>query len=118
MRGQQGCEFVVPTVHEVQATLLHPTVEVSRRNLIGGGEDAVLRGEDLDWRLFHRDAPAAQRGWIGSEMAAVEVADVGLVLRQQSSSRRNKIKQLLIVHGHFLPRIVGADAEHDRVEFG
>ena len=46
-------------------------------------------------------------------MAAVEIADAGVVLHDQGAARRNVIQQLLVVGRDIFLRVVGADAEND-----
>src|SRR6202140_3487367 len=47
VRRQQGLELLVPLVHEVQATLLHPAVEIVGRNRIRIVKDGILRRENF-----------------------------------------------------------------------
>src|SRR3977135_2257194 len=53
MGGQQGLKMVVPLVHEVKASFLHPSIKIGLANLIGKTEDAVIGRKNLDRSLFH-----------------------------------------------------------------
>src|SRR5208282_1445059 len=73
IRRQQRLVLRVPLVHEVQPALLHPAIEIVRRELVGITKDRVLGIEDADRRLFHGYALAAELSRIGSEMTGIEI---------------------------------------------
>src|SRR5277367_4323882 len=52
VRCKQRREMAVPIGHEIQTALLHPSLKILLRNLVGGMKDAVIRRENLDRCLF------------------------------------------------------------------
>src|SRR3989442_15980791 len=114
MTRQQGLEIAVPLIHEIQTALLHPFVEISRRYLIRIMKNWVIRRQNLNGRLFDRNAGPAELRWVGGEMAAVEVAHSSVVLGNQSSAGSHVFERPLIICHDILLCVVGANAKHDR----
>src|SRR5580692_9956934 len=82
IRSQQRLEIAVPLIHEIQPALLHPSVEVVLRDLVGEVKDAIVRSQNLYRSLFHRNpCPAELRG-IRREFPFVEIRDARVVLSQ------------------------------------
>src|ERR1039457_7064332 len=61
--SQKRGKVLVPLVHEVQATLLHPAVKIARGNLVGIMEYRALRIKEGNRRLFHGHTFAAELRW-------------------------------------------------------
>src|SRR5215831_1400821 len=79
-------------------------------------EDGILRRKNVDRSFFDRYSRAAQIGWIGRVVAAVEVSRRGFVLNNQSSTSLDEIQQLLVICGHVLLRVVSANSQNNRAE--
>src|SRR5579885_2962361 len=114
MTCQQRLEVVVPFVHEIQAALLNPAVEIMLAYGIRVLEDRIVGCKNLHPRFFDRNASAAEVRRVRSELAAVKFWNAGVVLHNQSSSTRDEIKQLPIISDDVFLRVIGANAENDR----
>src|SRR4029077_20562216 len=104
----------VPLVHEIQASLLYPALEIALRNLVGCLKHAVAGSKNFHRSLFHGNSAPAQLRREGRKVAAIEVAGAGVVLHNQRASSRDKTQQLLVVGRDIFLSVVCADTEDDR----
>ena len=116
VRGQERRVVLVPLVHEVQAALLHPAIEVAVGDRVGIMKHRVLRIENRYRRLLNGYALAAQLHRIRGVVAVVEVAGRGVVLHDQRAAVAGVVQKPLIILLHIVARIVGANAQHDGPE--
>src|SRR3984957_17539203 len=114
MTAEQRREMFIPLVHEVQPALLHPTVEIARRDRIGIMKHLILRRQNLHRSLLHRNSRSAQFGRVRREVSAIKIAHAGVVLHDKRSACGNEIEQLLIIRHNIFLRIVRRNSENDR----
>ena len=115
MTSQKRREVAVPLIHEIQPALLHPSVEVVLRDLVGEVKDAIVRSQNLYRSLFHRNPCSAELRGIRREFPFVEIGDASVVLRDQGPAVVDEIQQLFIVGREILLSIVGADSQNNRL---
>src|SRR5271165_6826263 len=116
VRRQQWSVLRFPLVHEVEATLLHPAIEIMQRNLVGIVQGRAVRIENSDRSLFDGHAIPTELCRVRSIVAGVEVAGRCVVLHQQRAAVLHVIQQTLIVLLHVVARVVGANAGNDGAE--
>ena len=72
--------ILIPGGREVQAALLHPTVEIGGGDLVGHVEGGVVGDEESDGRVFVRDAVrrqvAVERQVVGRETRVAQFVGV------------------------------------------
>src|SRR6185503_3152359 len=114
----QRLKMIVPGGHEVQAALLHPARKIFLRNLIGVAQYRMIGLQNFDWRLLDRNPRAAEFGWIGREVAAVEVRRIVVMFNHQRSPVFDKLQKLAVIACDILLGVVGTHSENDAAELG
>src|SRR5271156_1707566 len=92
MASQKRLEITVPLIHEIQPALLHPSVEVVLRDLVGEVKDAIVRSQNLYRSLFDRNPCPAELCGIRRKFPFVEIRDTSVVLRHQRASVVDEIE--------------------------
>src|SRR6185312_909012 len=106
----------VPLAHEIQSTLLHPTVEVASGDLVGEVQNGILRIEYLDGSLFHTHAFIGFGCRIWGVVPVVEGGITLVVLHHQRAAARDEIEQPRILAAYLSADVIRANAEDDCME--
>src|SRR4029077_1886863 len=120
MRFEQRCEIAVPLIHKIKTALLHPAVEVLLRDLIWVMKDRVRWIENLDRRLFDRNAGPAKCCRIRRIFARIKIdrhpkRSHRVVLHDQAPTIFDELEQPGVVINYAFLGIISADAQHDRL---
>src|SRR5271155_914047 len=103
----------IPFVKKKKSAFLHPTVEVGSRDRIRIMKYSILRRQNIDRSLFHRNPRPAQLRGVRSKVSAIKVTDAGVVLHDQRSAALNKIEQLLVISSYFFLRVIRSNSKND-----
>src|SRR5258708_15004053 len=64
MTREQWLELWVPLRHEIETSLLHPTIKIFGTNFVWIRKDALIRRQDFYRCFFHRNARIAVGFWV------------------------------------------------------
>src|SRR5437588_2439695 len=101
----------IPLVREIKPALLHPSLEIFRRNFIRRDHEWMIGGENAHFGIFVRNAVARNFQRIWSHLLGFEISR-RVVLRDRDSSTLYIGKQLRQPGGTSTVRVVSSDSQH------
>src|SRR5437762_1069225 len=108
-------EALVPLSGEVETALLHPALEVRRRDAIRRRQHGMLGRQDRHRRVLIRHA-VAREAQVERREPALAQAVQGVVLRDDGAARLDVGEQRGQALGEIRPHVEGADADDHPVE--